>query len=234
MVNSQAFMLVPGWKLSCFAQARMTVSCTRSSARSGRPVSDIAKARSEGSAASIAFLKLGDGSVICSAGAPPRQAAREDRSGFREWVRFLFPCRGREAEPRFSRRGPAGRRAGATTSCRRPRLPCRNACLPCSVAFHSHHLPGVHALSRDSREPRPPERAITWTGRKSSAYSERTGGKRVPCRGAPSRPTDNGRRRSPSAPPRVHTEERNPMSLSTRIAPHLPYLRRYSRAITGS
>src|ERR1700722_10627505 len=53
MVNSHADMLEPGSKESRFAQARSSASCTRSSARSTLPHSEIANARSEGTAASI-------------------------------------------------------------------------------------------------------------------------------------------------------------------------------------
>src|SRR5271155_3191925 len=54
MVNSHADMLVPGSKESRLAQARNSASCTRSSARSTFPHSEIANARNEGTAASIA------------------------------------------------------------------------------------------------------------------------------------------------------------------------------------
>src|SRR5665213_3636887 len=53
MVNSQADILVPGWKESILAIARNIVSCTRSSARSTFPHSEIAKARRLGTAARI-------------------------------------------------------------------------------------------------------------------------------------------------------------------------------------
>src|ERR1700687_1006152 len=54
MVNSQADMLVPGSKESRLAQPRSSASCTRSSARSTFRQSEIANARSDGTAASIA------------------------------------------------------------------------------------------------------------------------------------------------------------------------------------
>src|SRR5215510_5310313 len=54
MVNSHADMCVPGWNESMFAMARSRVSCTRSSARSTLPQSEMANARKLGTAASIA------------------------------------------------------------------------------------------------------------------------------------------------------------------------------------
>src|ERR1700753_4505316 len=45
MVNSHAGRLEPGWNESILASARSRVSCTRSSARSPLPLSEIAKAR---------------------------------------------------------------------------------------------------------------------------------------------------------------------------------------------
>src|SRR5215475_6517353 len=54
MVNSHADMFVPGWNESIFAMARSNVSCTRSSARSTLPQSEMANARKLGTAASIA------------------------------------------------------------------------------------------------------------------------------------------------------------------------------------
>src|SRR5437868_12150269 len=62
MVNIQADMLVPGWKESMFAMERSNVSCTRSSARSMLPDSEIAKARRLGTAASIASRNEGGAS----------------------------------------------------------------------------------------------------------------------------------------------------------------------------
>src|SRR5690606_15030734 len=56
MVNSQALRLVPISKLDCLAQAFITVSCTRSSALSCLPESDTAKARRLGSVASSSRL----------------------------------------------------------------------------------------------------------------------------------------------------------------------------------
>ena len=53
MVNSQADMLVPGWNESMLAIARISVSCTRSSARSTLPDNEIANARRLGTAANI-------------------------------------------------------------------------------------------------------------------------------------------------------------------------------------
>src|ERR1041384_2352307 len=52
-------MFVPIWKLSCFAQAFIIVSCTRSSALSWRPLKETAKARSDGSVARSSRLKEG-------------------------------------------------------------------------------------------------------------------------------------------------------------------------------
>src|SRR4051812_11125479 len=65
MVNSHADMLVPGSKESRFAQARSSASCTRSSARSTLPQSEMAKARSEGTAASITSRTGLLGGAIC-------------------------------------------------------------------------------------------------------------------------------------------------------------------------
>ena len=59
MVNSHAGMLVPGWNEWIFASARSIVSCTRSSARSTLPDSEIANARRLGIAARIWSLELG-------------------------------------------------------------------------------------------------------------------------------------------------------------------------------
>src|SRR3984893_3942935 len=53
MVNSQADMLVPGSNESMLVSARNSVSCTRSSARSILPQSDMANARKPGTAASM-------------------------------------------------------------------------------------------------------------------------------------------------------------------------------------
>src|SRR5262245_33663116 len=47
-------MFVPGWNESMFAMARISVSCTKSSARSTLPQSEMANARKLGTAASIA------------------------------------------------------------------------------------------------------------------------------------------------------------------------------------
>src|SRR5258708_7400115 len=65
MVNSHADMLVPGSKESRFAHARNNASWTRSSARSTLPQSEMAKARSEGTAASITSRTGLLGGVIC-------------------------------------------------------------------------------------------------------------------------------------------------------------------------
>src|SRR4051812_16663066 len=54
MVKSHADMFVPTWNELIFAMARSKVSCTRSSARSTLPLSDIANARKLGTAASMA------------------------------------------------------------------------------------------------------------------------------------------------------------------------------------
>jgi len=56
MVKSHAIMFVPGWNESMLAVARRSVSCTRPSARSALPLSDIANARKVGTAASSAHL----------------------------------------------------------------------------------------------------------------------------------------------------------------------------------
>src|SRR6476646_8577918 len=53
MVISQADMFVPGWNELMLAMARRSVSCTRSSARSTLPLSEIANARKLGTAASM-------------------------------------------------------------------------------------------------------------------------------------------------------------------------------------
>src|SRR3981189_3870725 len=57
-------MLVPGSKELRFAQARRRVSCTRSSARSTLPDSEIAKALRLGTAPSIASLTEGGGFIL--------------------------------------------------------------------------------------------------------------------------------------------------------------------------
>ena len=53
MVKSHAAMFVPGVNELMLAMARITVSCTRSSARSALPLNDIANARKFGMAASM-------------------------------------------------------------------------------------------------------------------------------------------------------------------------------------
>src|SRR5688572_12601683 len=67
MVKSHALMLVPISKLSCFAQAFIRVSCTRSSALSCLPESDIAKARRLGRVASNSLLNDGDSGLAAPA-----------------------------------------------------------------------------------------------------------------------------------------------------------------------
>src|SRR3954451_15569631 len=59
IVNSHAFRLVPRSKRSMLASARTSVSWTRSSARSKLPVNEIAKARNDGTAASMASRSSG-------------------------------------------------------------------------------------------------------------------------------------------------------------------------------
>src|SRR4030095_3416079 len=54
MVKSQADMFVPSWNELTLARARRSVSCTRSSARSTLPLSEIANPRKFGTAASMA------------------------------------------------------------------------------------------------------------------------------------------------------------------------------------
>src|SRR5687768_6322768 len=66
MVKSQALRLVPISKLDCFAQAFITVSCTRSSALSCRPESETANARRLGSVASSSRLNDGVSAVMGS------------------------------------------------------------------------------------------------------------------------------------------------------------------------
>src|SRR6185312_2698513 len=67
MVNSHALMLVPSSKLSCFAQAFIMVSWTRSSALSCRPDSENAKALRLGSVARRSRLKDGVSAGVRSA-----------------------------------------------------------------------------------------------------------------------------------------------------------------------
>src|ERR1700730_17520548 len=59
MVSSQAHMFVPGWNELMLPMARRSVSCTRSSARSTLPQSEIANARKLGTAASMASRTSG-------------------------------------------------------------------------------------------------------------------------------------------------------------------------------
>src|SRR5215475_2596168 len=87
MVNSHADMLVPGSKESRFAQARSRASCTRSSARSTLPHSEMANARSEGTAASITSRTGLLGGAIC-----PLIFVVSDRGGF--VCLFLAVCTG--------------------------------------------------------------------------------------------------------------------------------------------
>src|SRR6185312_9800901 len=68
MVNSQALILVPSSKLSCFAQAFMMVSCTRSSALSCRPDSENANALRLGNVASRSRLNEGGSAGLMLAG----------------------------------------------------------------------------------------------------------------------------------------------------------------------
>src|ERR687883_529244 len=65
IVNSHADMLVPRSKESMFASARSKVSCTRSSARSTLPLSEMANARRFGTAARTASRTDGS-SVTCA------------------------------------------------------------------------------------------------------------------------------------------------------------------------
>src|ERR1700681_2189835 len=68
MVNNQADMFVPGSNESMLLSARSSVSCTRSSARSIFPQSDMAKARRPGTAASMVSRTPGSAfirTVLC-------------------------------------------------------------------------------------------------------------------------------------------------------------------------
>jgi hypothetical protein len=60
--ESQADMCDPGWNELMLAMARKSVSCTRSSARSTLPLSEIANARKPGTAASMASRTAGEAS----------------------------------------------------------------------------------------------------------------------------------------------------------------------------
>ncbi len=60
--ESQADMCDPGWNELMLAMARRSVSCTRSSARSTLPLSEIANARKLGTAASMASRTAGEAS----------------------------------------------------------------------------------------------------------------------------------------------------------------------------
>jgi hypothetical protein len=55
-------MFVPGWNELMLAMARRSVSCTRSSARSTLPLSEIANARRLGTAANMASRTAGEAS----------------------------------------------------------------------------------------------------------------------------------------------------------------------------
>src|SRR5262245_18766371 len=70
MVNSQADRLVPGSNESILASARSRVSCTRSSARSTLPHSDMANARRLGTTARMASRT--DGSRVTCGSLSPR------------------------------------------------------------------------------------------------------------------------------------------------------------------
>src|SRR5277367_2679916 len=64
MVKSHAGILVPGSKESIWASARNSVSCTRSSARSILPHSEMANARRLGTVAST-WSRIAGSSFIC-------------------------------------------------------------------------------------------------------------------------------------------------------------------------
>src|SRR6202047_4971724 len=87
MVNSHADMLVPGSNELRFAQARSSVSCTRSSARSTLPHNEIAKARRLGTARNIASLTDGLGGILtipcCSVSLFPQMGRPQNRALFR-------------------------------------------------------------------------------------------------------------------------------------------------------
>src|SRR3984893_19228304 len=65
IVNTQAGMLVPGWNESICASARSKVSCTRSSARSILPQSEMAKARRLGTVARTWSRIAGSSFMLC-------------------------------------------------------------------------------------------------------------------------------------------------------------------------
>src|SRR5262249_54951401 len=75
IVNSHADMLVPGSNELRLAQARNSVSCTRSSARSTLPQSEIAKARRLGTARNMASLTDGFGGILTIPCFPTRYSA---------------------------------------------------------------------------------------------------------------------------------------------------------------
>src|ERR1041385_5215979 len=79
MGNNHAGMLVPGWNEWMLASARNSVSCTRSSARSTLPLSEMANARRLGTAATI--FSLSAGSTLLQR--LPFPAFRVDRAGRR-------------------------------------------------------------------------------------------------------------------------------------------------------
>src|SRR3569832_55511 len=69
MMNVQARMLVPAWKRCRAAQAFISVSCTRSSARSRLPDSERPKARRCGITWASCCLNSGSDKATCSGGA---------------------------------------------------------------------------------------------------------------------------------------------------------------------
>src|SRR5262245_45535237 len=84
MVNSQAGMLEPGSKESILARARSRVSCTRSSARSTLPESEIANARRLGTAARTASRTEGSRVMVPGPSHPSRRDASRARQNGRE------------------------------------------------------------------------------------------------------------------------------------------------------
>src|ERR1700738_2268668 len=89
IVKSQADMFVPGSNELIFAIARSSVSCTRSSARSTLPHSDIANARKLGTTPSIASRSDGTrviGEILCAYG-----SSKLLQQQFETFRHFLLP-----------------------------------------------------------------------------------------------------------------------------------------------
>src|SRR5580700_2860700 len=120
MVKSQAAIFVPGVNEPILAMARITVSCTRSSARSAFPLNDIANARKFGMAASMTSCTDGTG-VIGSVRLP----TAVDRGVFTS-AKMIAPlataplatygAKRRCERPSTARSGSDGVRAGKLTS----------------------------------------------------------------------------------------------------------------------